>query len=94
MPLPRFRFHVFDHQQTIDSEGLDFINLDAALAYAGRAACSIMADHLQTKGEIDLSHWIEIEDEGGQMTVLTFDEVVTVKPLDRKIIDGSIANQP
>jgi hypothetical protein len=40
-----------------------------------------MADQPQTKGQIDLAHWIEIEDENGDMTVLSFGDAVTVRPL-------------
>lgn len=37
-----------------------------------------MGHEVQTRGAIDLTDWIEIEDDEGDMTVVTFSEAVTV----------------
>jgi hypothetical protein len=57
--------------------GQQFPNFEAARAEAIRSARDIMADELKTNGHINLSHWIEIEDEDGDMTVVTFGDAVT-----------------
>ena len=77
--LPWYRFHVFNDEHTIDCDGTELRDLDAARAFAIKGARGIMADELQTKGEINLSHWIEIEDENGDMTVVTFGEATKIK---------------
>ena len=70
--MPRFMFHLFNDQHTIDTEGKDFPNLDAARNYAIGCARGIMAEELRVEGKINLSHWIEIEDEQGEMDVVPF----------------------
>lgn len=76
--MPRYRFHVFNDDHTIDEDGKEFADIDAARAYAVDCARGIMADELKSLGVIDLRHWIEIEDEEGDMHVLTFADAVTV----------------
>ena len=78
--VPRYRFHVFNNDHTIDDEGKTFPNLPAARVYAIDCARGIMADELRIKGAIDLSHWIEIEDEEGEMDVVPFGEAIQIKP--------------
>lgn len=77
--MPRYHFHVFNDDHTIDAQGRDFPDLESARSYAIDCARGIMADELKVKGEIDLSHWIEIEDERGDMDVVPFGKAVTVK---------------
>ena len=77
--MPRYRFHVFNDEQTMDGDGKDLPDLEAARAFAIEGARGIMADELQAKGRINLNHWIEIEDEDGDMTVVTFGDAVTVQ---------------
>lgn len=79
--MPRYLFHVFNDDQTTDVEGQVLPDLDTARTMAVQAARAIMADELQTRGKIDLRHWIEIEDEAGNMTVVAFYEAVTIRPL-------------
>lgn len=78
--MPRFRFHVFNDDHTIDEKGKEFADIDAAKTYAAVAARDIMANELKSKGEIDLRHWIEIEDDLGDMTVITFAEAIKITP--------------
>lgn len=76
--LPRFRFHIFNDAHTIDFEGKELLDLDAARACAIEGARGIMADEMKSGGKINLNHWIEIEDEQGDMTVVLFDDAVNV----------------
>lgn len=76
--MPRYFFHVFNSFETTDLEGAELLDLEAARAAAIKGARGIMADELET-GFIDLNHWIEIEDEHGEMTVLTFGDALTVR---------------
>lgn len=77
--MPRYLFHLFNGQQTVDGDGKVLPDLEAALAVAVEGARALMADGIQTKGQIDLSHWIEIEDENGSRTVLKFRDAVTIR---------------
>lgn len=78
--MPRYKFHVYDDDHTIDYEGQEYPDLDAARTHAVKAVRRIMAEELALKGEITLSHWIEIEDETGEMNVVSFGETVKVNP--------------
>lgn len=78
--MPRYKFHIFDDDQTIDREGLVFPDISAARDHAIRGARGLMAEDIKTKGRIKLSHWIEIEDEESQMIVVPFGEAVTISP--------------
>ena len=78
--MPLYRFHIFDEDHTIDGEGQDLANLDAARTNAIQGARGMMADELRTRGRIDLTHWIEIEDEEGEMTVMTFGDAIKITP--------------
>lgn len=77
--MPLYRFHVFNDDHTIDGRGRDFPDPKAARIYAIECARDIMADELKMKGQINLSHWIEIEDEQGEMDVVPFGQAVTIR---------------
>ena len=76
--MPLYRFHLFNDIQTQDLEGRLFPNLEAAHADAIRCARSIMGSELASKGEINLSHWIELETEEGEMHVVTFGDAIRI----------------
>lgn len=76
--MARYKFHIFNDDQTIDGEGKEFPTLEAARSYAVDCARDIMAHELRKKGEIDLSDWIEIEDEFGEMHVVTFGDAAKI----------------
>lgn len=78
--MPRFRFHLYNTEETQDLEGRTFPDLDAAHADAIRCARSLMASDITSVGEITLSHWIELETEEGDMHVVTFGDAVTIHP--------------
>ena len=63
--MPRYCFHVFNDDHTIDDAEREFPNIDQARIYAINCIRGIMADELTTRGQIDLKHWIEIEDGRG-----------------------------
>lgn len=76
--MPRFLFHIYNDDEAADHEGQMLTDLDAARAVALRGARGIMAHQLEANGHINLSHWIEIEDENGEITVVTFRDAVTL----------------
>ena len=78
--LPRYLFHLYNDEETMDLEGQLFPNLEAARTEAIRCARGIMGSELTSKGEITLSHWIELETEEGEMHVVTFGDTVTINP--------------
>jgi hypothetical protein len=77
--MAHYLFHIFNDVETKDDEGKELLDFGAARAFAVKGARGIMADELQTEGLIDLSHWIEIEDEQGEISVVTFADAVTVR---------------
>lgn len=78
--MPRYRFHLYNDIETQDLEGRLFPDLKAAQADAIRCARAIMGSELTSKGEITLSHWIELETDEGDMHVVTFGDAVTINP--------------
>ena len=79
--MPRYRFHLYNDEQTTDSVGRIFNDLAAAQRDAIRDARAIMAADLTGKGEINIGHWIELEDDAGGIFVVPFRDAVTI--LDR-----------
>ena len=77
--MPRYRFHLYNDVHTVDHEGRDFADLGAARIEALANARELMASEIQTKGEISLSHWIELEDDSGELLVVPFGDAVTVR---------------
>jgi hypothetical protein len=78
--LPLYRFHLYNDTETLDHEGRTFADLDAACADAVQSARSIMGSELASRGEITLSHWIEVETEEGDIHIVTFGDSVTINP--------------
>lgn len=78
--MPRYRFHLYNDEETLDLEGRLFPDVDTALADAVRCARQIMGSELAAKGEITLSHWIELETDEGDIHVVTFGDSVTINP--------------
>jgi hypothetical protein len=76
--MPRFRFHLYNDEQTTDYVGRIFPDLAAAQGDAIRDARAIMASHLTGKGEINIGHWIELEDDAGEIVVVAFRDAVTI----------------
>ena len=76
--MPKYKFHIYNDDRTIDDQGRDCADLDAARTHATEGARSIMAEEIRVKGEISLHHWIEIEDERGDMHVVPFADTVKI----------------
>jgi hypothetical protein len=76
--MPRFYMHICNGNGFVeDEEGVELADADAARERALEAARSVMADDLR-KGELDLSSFIEVEDEGKRLLfTLSFNEAVT-----------------
>lgn len=77
--MPRYRFHIYNSIQTIDHEGKHFVNANAARDHAISGARDLMSSDLMRTGEINLSHWIEVEDDNDEITIVPFSEAVTVR---------------
>jgi hypothetical protein len=75
--MPRFYLHVCNGTGFVqDEEGQELPDLDSARAEAVRSARSIMASDVQ-RGMLDLSSFIEIEDEAHHLVdTLVFEEAV------------------
>jgi len=78
--MPLYLFHLYDDVESIDEIGQEFPDLEAAQASAVQTARSIMGSELTSKGEITLSHWIEVETQEGEMHVVTFGDTVKINP--------------
>jgi hypothetical protein len=77
--MPLFRFHIYDRVETIDHEGMQLADLSAARQHAITGARDLMCAGVK-KGEINLSDWIEVEDENSDVTVVPFSEALNVRP--------------
>ncbi len=75
--MPRFYMHVCNGNGFVeDEEGVELADGDAARAKAIEAARDIMASDLR-RGELDLSSFIEVEDEAhGLVFTLHFSDAV------------------
>ena len=76
--MPLYYFHIHNHIDTRDEEGVELPDLKAARDMAIRAARAMMAENLMT-GRLWLDHWIEVENEAGQQVLaLPFREAVEI----------------
>jgi hypothetical protein len=77
--MPRYFFHVFNDEITLDEEGVEVADLEAARAFAIESARSLVCDSVK-HGHLNLDHRIEIADESDarKMTV-TFREAFTIQ---------------
>jgi hypothetical protein len=77
--MPRYFFHVFNDEITLDEEGVEVADLEAARAFAIESARSLVCDAVK-HGHLNLDHRIEIADESDarKMTV-TFREAFTIQ---------------
>lgn len=78
--MAHFYFHLHDDLDVPDCEGAEFPDLTAARAYAIAAACRLMCETLVHDGRITLSHWIDIEDEQGEVAAsVSFADAVCIE---------------
>lgn len=76
--VPRYRFHLYNNTETIDHEGRDFANFEAAQLEAIADARELMCADMKANGEINLNHWIELEDDEGGMVIVSFRDAVSI----------------
>ena len=78
--MARYFFHIYNDTITIDREGQELVDFDAAKAEATRGARDLMCASIR-KGELVLSHRIDVEGEGGQpLLSVRFSDAVSVQP--------------
>jgi hypothetical protein len=86
--MPRYFFHLYNDIYAQDEEGRELPDLEVAHANAVREARELMMETL-SKGELDLSHRIEVTDEtGAVLATITFGEAVLVKGQQSKSPDS------
>ena len=77
--MPRFYFHVFNHETTIDDEGAELPDLESARANAVSAARDLICESVK-KGHLNLDHRIEVTDEkNARLLTVTFRESFTLE---------------
>jgi hypothetical protein len=80
LAMPRYFFHVYNDETTIDREGKDLADLDAAKREAMRGARDLMAEAVR-HGEVTMSHRIEVEDDGGRpLLTIRYADAVLIRP--------------
>jgi hypothetical protein len=78
--VPRYFFDIFDHAVSLDDEGIELADAEAARRAALSGARSMMCDQV-ARGRLSLHHRIEVRDEaGGQVLSLAFGDAVRVEP--------------
>lgn len=78
--MPRYFFHIHNHIETVDEDGLELPDLQAARKMAIKAARAMMAENL-IDGQLWLDHWIEVENEAHQQVLaIKFGDAVEITP--------------
>lgn len=76
--MPRFYFHIYNHETTIDEEGQELPDLDAVREIALDSARDLVCESVH-QGHLNLDHRIEVTDESAEtVLVLTFREAFTI----------------
>lgn len=77
--MPRYFFHIFNDEITLDEEGMELAGLNEAREFAIESARALVCDSVK-HGHLNLEHRIEIADEADarKMTV-TFREAFTIE---------------
>jgi hypothetical protein len=77
--MPRYFFNLFDDIDTVDEEGLELPDREAAEATGLASARAIAAEQV-SRGRLTLSHRIEIADGGGAvLKTIRFDDAIRVE---------------
>ncbi|MDB5691716.1 MAG: hypothetical protein JWO81_779 [Alphaproteobacteria bacterium] len=78
--MPRFYFHLFNDVTTIDEEGQELSDNDAARIRAVKEARELMGETLR-QGRIDLSHHIAVRNDRDELVFdLKFGDAVQIRP--------------
>ena len=76
--MPRYFFHIFNDEITLDDKGMELPDLETARDFAIESVRHLICDTVQ-KGRLNLDHRIEINDEyDARLMTVTFREAVTV----------------
>ncbi|HLL29771.1 MAG TPA: hypothetical protein VK403_02130 [Allosphingosinicella sp.] len=77
--MPRYFFHLYNDVISMDEEGVELPDLEAARANGIREAREMMLETV-AEGRINLSHRIDIADESGAVLAsVAFGEAVAVE---------------
>ncbi|MGZ8296675.1 MAG: DUF6894 family protein [Allosphingosinicella sp.] len=77
--MPRYFFHLYNDIISMDEEGADLANLEAARANGIKEAREMMLETV-AEGRVNFSHRIDIADESGTViNSVTFGEAVKVE---------------
>ena len=77
--MPRYFFHIYDHDITMDEDGRDLPDLAAARELALDSARDLVCESIH-RGHLNLDHRIEVQDQQGEtVIVLTFREAFTIR---------------
>lgn len=76
--MPRFYFHIFNDEDTVDDEGLELPDSAAAREAALEEARVLVCESIR-RGHLNLEHRIEVEDERGNRTVMSFRDAFTIE---------------
>jgi len=77
--MPHYYFNIYNDDVTLDEEGADLADDQAARAYAVKAARSLAAD-TASKGHLTLDHRIEIVDADRKaVAAVRFGEAVEIR---------------
>ena len=76
--MRRYFFHLHNHIECNDHEGVELPSLEAVRSHAIDSARGIMAENVR-QGEICLGHRIEVvDDAGAPVLTLRFEEALTI----------------
>jgi hypothetical protein len=80
--VPLFFFHVFDDAVSLDDEGIELADAEAARRSALAGARAMMCDQVAV-GRLSLHHRIEVRDEhGDEILTLAFGDAIRIEPAD------------
>ena len=68
--MPRYFFNLYNDIQSRDEEGEVLPDLEAVRARAISNARAMIAAEILDKGEFNLSHRVEVEDENGKVVLI------------------------
>jgi len=76
--MPRYYFHIYSDDVTIDREGQELADFETARLEATRGARELICDSVR-KGRLTLGHRVEVEDEDGRpLFTIRFADAVTL----------------
>ncbi len=78
---PRHFFHVFNDEETVDEEGVELADQEAAMALAAAEARNLAADSVKIHSHLILRHRIEVADaEGRTIGQVRFGDAIRIEP--------------